>query len=267
MNQDDVVRRLEDPEIVSRKFADRVAEKFDRIGTTPNRLTMWRVVLSLPMALCFILSSAYSHVFLYWLFWLSSGALLYIWCALCDFFDGALARYQKRVYNIAELTEDEEYALSFWERLNLRGTSHFGTVLDPFSDKTLYFGAVFPLGWYVVDRSYLWLSLLIALILTLIRFRAIRRALEFGGKGAANKFGKYKIIIEVCAVASLALLPSGPFKVMLANITIGTALVIGGLSLVGHTWLGIRKAKTAALQKLVASKRRRSSSSNLPVSK
>jgi phosphatidylglycerophosphate synthase len=249
-----IAQQLEDQEMVDRKFADRVAAWFDGIGTTPNRLTIGRVLLSLPMCLCFTLAVAHINTFAYWLFWLIAGSTLYTWAALLDAFDGALARYQTRKDYVKKLSEDDEYALSFWNRLNLRGSTNFGEVLDPFSDKVMYFSALFPLGWHVVDHLYLWLSLLVALILTLIRFRAIRRALEFGGKGAANRFGKYKIWVEVIAIASLVLLPNGPFKIMCANTAIGTALVIGMLSLTGHAWLGVKKA--AALRKAATARKR-----------
>lgn len=249
----EIAKLLEDQEVVGRKFADRVAAKFDGIKTTPNRLTMWRIVLSLPVCLCFTLASAYSNSFVYWLFWIASGSIMCTWALLLDFFDGSLARYQNRTYDIEELSEEKEYSLSFWDRLNLKGSSHFGTVLDPFSDKTLYFGAIFPLGWHIINPLYLWLSLLVALILTLIRLRAIRRALSFAGKGSANRFGKYKITIEVLAITSLVLIPSGPLQELIANIMIGTALIIGALSLTGHIWLGNKKA--AALSKAVATRR------------
>ncbi|MEK7452459.1 MAG: CDP-alcohol phosphatidyltransferase family protein, partial [Patescibacteria group bacterium] len=178
--------------MVDHKFADSIAKWFDLRNITPNQLTVQRIVLSFPMCLSFAFAKVYETAFWYWFFLHTCGVLLYTWCALCDFFDGALARYQKRRYALKEKTEAEEYRLPIWERLKIKGSSHYGAVLDPFSDKTLYFCALFPLGWSVVDPIYLWLSLCVALILTAIRFRAIRRALEFGGKGAANRFGKYK---------------------------------------------------------------------------
>lgn len=256
MDQDDrrIAELLEDQEMVSRSFSDMIAKWFDGIGTTPNRLTAWRIVLSLPMCLCFTLAGAYRENTLFWAIWLIAGTLLYIHCALLDFFDGALARYQKRTYAIPDVPEDEEYALSFWQRLNLRGSSHYGAILDPFSDKTMYFGAVFPLGWHVVNHLLLWASLCVALILTLIRFRAIRRALEFAGKGAANRFGKFKIWFEVLVIASLVLIPRGALQELIANLAVGIALVIGCLSLTGHAWLGIKKA--AVLRKAAATHRR-----------
>jgi phosphatidylglycerophosphate synthase len=331
----EIVALLEDQNMVNKKFADRVAKRFEEIGTTPNWLTMWRIILSIPMFLCFIVANLFlnkEHDFtpwlwgtfgtsvfyaihelrnfyykkntvlltrarilfflpllfctflsisslrfetLIWLLCMTAGALFYAWAGLLDFFDGALARYQDDVDGIPKETrprthDDTEYNLPFSERLKLRGSSHYGTVLDPFSDKQWYFFAILPLSWFIVDHVFLWASLLVALFLTFLRFRAIRRALEFGGKGAANRFGKYKIWVEVFAVAAAALLPGGEhaaFKEMVVSIFIGTALAFGCLSLSGHAWLGVKKAKMAALQKLAASKRRRSSSSNLPVSK
>lgn len=244
MDQDEqkVADLLENQDMVDRKFADRVAAWFDSIGTTPNRLTMWRIVLSLPMCLCFTLALSYTHRPLIWFFYHVCGVLLYIWCALLDFFDGSLARYQTRTYGILERSEDEERALSFWQKLNLRGSSKFGAVLDPFSDKTLYFGTIFPLGWTTLNHSILFGSLAIAILLTAIRFRAIRKALNLVGKGAANRIGKYKIWIEVVAAASLGLLPTSTFKIYTANISVSIALFIGILSLAGHTWLGYKRA-------------------------
>lgn len=322
MDQDDrqIAALLEDQDMINRKFADRVAKRFDEIETTPNWLTMWRIILAIPMLLCFVVAyhhlntthdhaywlwSTYSSSVLYmghemhnfyhkrntilvtrwrvlfcipmilcwsftltnldldallWLIGMTAGALFYTWAGLCDFFDGALARYQQVAYSIVKLSEDEEYALPFSQRLNIRGKSSFGTVLDPFADKFLYFSTIFPLGWNIVDHWYLWLSLFVALILTLIRFRAIRRALEFDGKGSANRFGKYKIWIEHLAAFTLAFLPSSSFKIMSANILIGTALIFGGLSLTGHAWLGVKKATMH--RKTIIAQRKSTTSSN-----
>ena len=117
MDQEDreIAKQLEDQEMVNRKFADRVAEWFDAIGTTPNRLSAWRVILSGPVALCFYIAADHARdaQTRTWLTALVGGSVLYLWCALCDFFDGSLARYQTRRYRIKGLTEDEEYALSF----------------------------------------------------------------------------------------------------------------------------------------------------------
>lgn len=337
MDQKDqeIAAMLEDQNMVDKKFADRVAKRFEEIETTPNWLTMWRIILSVPMLLCFIVAnlfldkeqdftpwlwgtfgtsvlyavhellnfyhktntvlvtrarilfflpllfcSAFAFTSLsfnarIWLLCMTAGALFYAWAGLLDFFDGSLARYQDDIDGIPKESrprtqEDAEYDLPFSKRLNLRGSSHYGTVLDPFSDKEWYFFAIFPLSWYIVNHVFLWASLLVALLLTFIRFRAIRRALEFGGKGAANRFGKYKIWVEVFAVAVAALWPGGThaaFKEMLVSIFIGTALTFGCLSLSGHAWLGVKKAKAAAMQKIAAAKRRKTSSSHLPVSK
>ncbi len=323
MDQDDqkVADLLENQDIVDRKFADRVAMRFDEIGTTPNWLTAWRIILSIPVFLCFIVANIYQdteHDNVYWfwgtfgtsalymiyeirnfylrrdmilvtrwrllillpfvlftgftiyslerdaLIWLccmTIGGLTCIWALLLDFFDGALARYQDDVDKIPidqrpRISETEEYNLPLSKRLNLRGSSHYGGTIDPFSDKTLNLGSIGTLGWFVVSRTYLWLSILVALILTLIRFRAIRRMLEFGGKGSANRFGKYKILIEVACIIILALFPTGPIKELIANVFIGIALTFGCLSLVGHTWLGLKKAKAIALRKVMSSHRK-----------
>src|SRR3989338_6800690 len=117
-----IARQLEDQDMIDRKFADRIAAWFDEIGTTPNRLTMWRIVLSLPICLCFTLAVAYTNFISYWIFWLVTGSILYAWSALLDFFDGSLARYQNRAHRIKVRFEDDEYALSFWDRLNLKGS-------------------------------------------------------------------------------------------------------------------------------------------------
>ncbi|OGL61601.1 hypothetical protein A3C09_00795 [Candidatus Uhrbacteria bacterium RIFCSPHIGHO2_02_FULL_47_44] len=325
MDQDDrkVADLLEDQDIVDRKFADRVAKRFDDIETTPNWLTVWRIILAVPTLLCFFIANLFvnknqdftlwlwgtlgtallymSHELwnfyhkkndmlvttsrllffspfltvsafaiqslhrdaLIWLLCMTAGGLFYIWAALLDAFDGALARFQDDRDKIPKharprTSESDEYNLPFSKRLNLQGSSHYGGVLDPLSDKILYFVTVFPLGWNTVEHLYLLFSLFVALLLTLIRFRAIRRAFEIAGKGSANRFGKYKIWVEVATVAALALLLMGPFRVLCANILIGTALIIGILSLAGHAWLGYKKA--VALRKAAAARRKSSSS-------
>lgn len=240
---DEIAKELEDPEMVDRKFSDRIAKHFDDIGLTANELSLGRIGLTLPMCLCFTLASVLSDQFLYWLFWMFSGTLLYVVGMLTDFVDGALARYQQTKYSLTERSEEDEYRLTFWERIKIHGKSHYGAVvLDPAADKIMYFGAIFPLGLDVVEHVILFGSLLIALLLTLIRIGAIRRALSFGGKGASNRMGKIKIWIEIAAVACLVLIPAGSYKSMSANSVIGLAMLIGLLSLASHIFLALRKA-------------------------
>ncbi len=255
---DDLADRLEDPEIIDRKKTDRIAKFFDTLCwkrtwplgryilvrelfalNTPSRLTLLGFVLAFPMTWFFC-----TDQILY-------GALCYSVGMICDFFDGSLARYQDDKHKPEKFTEDEEYALSFWQRINLVGSTHFGTVFDAFKDKEIYYFALFSTGWIVVWHPLMYASVLIALVLTVIRIRWVRNKLALGGKNSSKLPGKIKVCVEVGAISAIVLIPLvpplfdlPPFEALhywSSNILVGISLGFGLTSLRVHIWLGLRK--------------------------
>ena len=91
-------------------FSNRVASWFD--WTRPNIITMTGVVLCLPMIYFFLQSDLQSSVI---------GASLTIICLLCDWLDGALARYQDKKYKLTKRSFEEEQIIPIWSRFLMRG--------------------------------------------------------------------------------------------------------------------------------------------------
>lgn len=266
-NEFDVLaKRLEDPEIISRKKTDPIAKFLDSLIwpkswplgrytfvrelvalNTPSRLTLLGFILAFPAAWFF--QMAETAVSMYTLY----GALCYAVGMSCDFFDGNLARYQDDLHKPKKYTEDEEYAFSFWRRVNLIGTTHFGNIFDAFKDKVIYYLALFSTGWSVVWHPFMYFSFGVALILTVIRIRWIRNKLALGGKNSSKLPGKIKVNVEVGAIAAIVLLPVflpmfdlppyGAVHYWSSNILVGISLLFGLASLSVHFWLGFRKVQ------------------------
>jgi len=258
---DELAQRLEDPQIFDKKKTDRMAKFLDTFAwraswplgqydfvrellalNTPSKLTLLGFILAFPMT---------------WFFYtdqILNGALCYIVGMICDFFDGSLARFQDDAYPLVKLTEDDEYALTFWRRVNLVGSTHFGTVFDAFKDKEIYYFALFSTGWIVVWHPLMYSSVLIALVLTVIRIRWIRNKLALGGKNSSKLPGKIKVCVEVGAISAIVLIPIffpwfgvtdfGAIHYWSSNILVGISLVFGLTSLRVHIWLGLRKVGT-----------------------
>ncbi len=282
MNENELevlAKRLENPEIISRKKFQSIVQLLDIFGwrrtwplghftvvreflalNTANKLTMWGLILAIPMSL-FFLSDSRRYI--------AYGVVCYAIGELFDFFDGRLARYQDDTRPLVKFTEEDEDAFPVWQRILLVGTTKFGEVFDPFKDKIIYLSAVFIRGWNIVDHRLLWLTLVVAIILTVIRTRTIRDALSFGGKKSAKWPGKIKVCVEVGAMAAIVLIPlllalllpqfarsGGPFHYWASNILVGVSLLFGLASLSTHIWLGLRKAqaKVRAKVKIIRAK-------------
>ncbi|MCX6714820.1 MAG: CDP-alcohol phosphatidyltransferase family protein [Candidatus Uhrbacteria bacterium] len=204
-------------------FSNRVASWFD--WTRPNLITMTGMVLCLPMAYFFLQTDLLSTAI---------GAVITIICFLCDWLDGALARYQDKKYGLKKLSLEEERLIPIWRRFFLRGSSNLGTALDPFADKVKYYVALFTRGWGYVSTTLIIISFVTAIALTLVR--PIKRYFKIGD-AAANRAGKYKIFIEVAVVAVIVLVPHNETTQIISNTLLVGAMIFGFLSLSAHLFL------------------------------
>lgn len=219
-------------------FSNRVASWFD--WTRPNLITMTGVVLCLPMAYFFLQTDFQSTLI---------GAAITTICFLCDWLDGALARYQDKKHGLEKLPIEAERLIPIWRRFFLRGSTNLGTALDPFADKVKYYVVLFTRGWGYVSNTLIVISLVTAIALTLVR--PIKRYFKIGD-AAANRAGKYKIFIEIAVVTAIVLIPRNETTQIISNILLVTAMIFGFLSLSAHLFL----AKYADMKAKRLAKRR-----------
>ena len=285
--EEEIAQALENPEIFKRTRTDWLARVLDKarwprtwpLGNTafarvflsidtPNKITFWGLLLIVPMVICFIIGETSTVFYLSAMFY---GKVSYSVSMITDFWDGTLSRYQDDHYkNLTKYTEDEEYALSFWKRICLKGSTHFGTIFDALKDKLIYQPALFMLGWNTISHSWwLWPGLTIAILLTIIRIRRIRNWITIKGKNSSKWPGKIKVNIEVVAIAALGLIPTSGicafdhfgihlqidlpvFRYYSANFCAGVAVVFAAWSLATHLWLGFRTARTKQKERKLA---------------
>lgn len=204
-------------------FSNRVASWFD--WTRPNLITMTGVVLCLPMAYFFLQTDFQSTMI---------GAVITTICFLCDWLDGALARYQDKKYGLEKRSLEEERLIPIWRRFFLRGSTNLGTALDPFADKVKYYVVLFTRGWGYVSNTLIVISFITAVALTIVR--PIKRYFKIGD-AAANRAGKYKIFIEVAVVTVIVLVPHNQTTQIVSNTLLVIAMIFGFLSLCAHLFL------------------------------
>lgn len=193
-------------------LSERVAARF--AGTTSNKITAFKILLTIPMTFLFI----ERFIFL--------GCMLYAIACLLDWVDGALARYHRDRGFITP--PEQEATMSFWARLDIRGKSELGKSLDPFADKLTFFGALIPLGAGYVAWPLIATSAVFAIALTL--FRVFKKELGFIGDGAANRFGKWKMWCEILVISAIVLLPHDAFGKIISTLLLICAVILAFLS-------------------------------------
>lgn len=211
-----------------RGWSDAVARQFSWI--TANWISVFRIILSFPM----LLLLAGGH--------LAWGAALYGLNGFLDFLDGAVARQQQAKTGTPAIGLEEERELSYWQRLNLPGITNLGKFMDPLADKFMNVLALVPLGWNLFPRWMLFLSVGFAFGLTISR-PLLRRL--FGHDGSANKFGKFKMMAEIAAVAAVVFTLAGVSEKAVAYVLL---LVAVGLGITGLVLVSIEKIAPVVLR-------------------
>ncbi len=191
--------------------------------TTANRITIFGMLLCIPTLTAFWLGD----LFIY------SGAVSMVISMITDFVDGVVAHAQQGTRPV--MTLEEELRLTLRERVNYRGVTHLGKALDPFADKVRLFVVLFPLGFEWVHTWVVVSILMVAIALTVIRPLKQYWRLD---DVSANRFGKYKMIIEVVGSCLLVLLPVTEGTAIIINTIFVCALLGGLLSLGGSILTG-----------------------------
>ncbi len=187
--------------------------------TTANQITILGILLCIPTLIAFCNG------------WLVFGAVCMSLSMMTDFVDGALAHHHQGKRPPQSL--EEELTLPLLRRINYRGVTHLGKALDPFADKVRTLVVLLPLG---VGWVSTWL---IVTIVTVAALSTVVRPLkQYYGLGdiSANRFGKYKLVIEVVGSCLLVLLPVNGVTAWIINIVFVVALFYGFLSLTGSIY-------------------------------
>lgn len=186
---------------------------------TANQATLLRIAL-VPVAVWAYLVDAS--------LWFLFPFMTFVY--VLDAVDGYLSRRQEKLL-AQPLTWAVERHMSFMERVNWRGTTRLGAMLDPLSDKLVHFGVLLPGGWNYLPRSLIIASLVVALALTVSR--PVIQSLT-GKNTPANRFGKRKMHAEVATIAGVTLLPHAGWGYYLTAGLLFTATGLAVLSLAGQ---------------------------------
>lgn len=144
---------------------------------TANWITCARVLLVIPMVWYYLHGD------------LLHGGVFFILSIVPDWFDGPFARWQSRRYNLT-LSMDQEATLTFWQRMNFRGQTQLGALLDPLFDKVTNGLGLLLAGYGFVPY---WLVFVIIGIDLVLQF-VVRPFKQYHNIGSikATDWGKYK---------------------------------------------------------------------------
>lgn len=174
-----------------RRFSDFQAKMFK--NTSANMISVYRIFMALFIPPIFAMGLNIL------------GITIFAIAVYLDFIDGAVARYQQDTDNVFTSSEIES-SLGFFARLRLKGCTETGKWLDPFADKFLIQVTLFTLGWNVFPNSFLFISLGLAITLTIVRpFKnwMMKKGWRKSADGRANIFGKVKMWLEVMTIIAL----------------------------------------------------------------
>ncbi len=205
-------------------------EKSLAMFNLPNILTLSRLLLAVLFTWAMVMDSSLpdmeGQAFIGWFTSLSHYKTFALWCfvigAITDFLDGYIAR---------------KYGL----------VTNFGKLIDPLADKVLVSAAIIYLS--CVDMCPFWVTILIIsreFLVTGLR----QLAIEQGEVIAADAFGKWKTIFQLCFCIlclmhiaygcnlppMLSHLSVGPIAEMARAITLWTATALTLISAINYCW-------------------------------
>lgn len=217
-------RWIKDPRFEAAQGISRTVGRWLSDHLTGNQVTIIGMILCVPMFIAFLFGNYLI------------GAICLIISLLTDFADGALSRYQQGSRQLLSL--ENEMRLSIGQRINYRGVTHFGRTLDPLADKIRFLLVLYSIG-----RNYVLVELVacltvVAVLLTLVR--PFKQYLQLDNVGS-NRFGKFKVWVEIVGMAMLVFFPFGLHKASAAittNLVFVLAFIFGLASLAGQIITG-----------------------------
>jgi CDP-diacylglycerol--glycerol-3-phosphate 3-phosphatidyltransferase len=166
---------------------------------TPNRLTMLRIVISIPL----VWAAGNGRI-------LEVG-VLFLFSMITDLLDGPLARTSGQV-------------------------TEFGKYADPIADKLIFLPLIYLIGHRLIPGPILWsiVGLEIALIFTAVVLKPIGTRIGIHREAGANLYGKIKMAIQT--IGALVLLASFGFSSLLivAQGLLALSIPFSVLSIVKH---------------------------------
>ncbi len=208
------------------RFSDRVLRHAGPLARIPPNIVtiLGGGFLALPMSLAFL------HGRIAW------GSVLFAISSLCDWLDGAAARFQERLHLAGRLDLREHRARIF--RL---GPTEIGKKIDPLVDKIRYFSALLPLGWSALPHTLIWLSIAFAFLLTFGRLYIER---YWSLTPGANAWGKFKAHAEILTIAFLVFQTTHEAVAFGALVAFFFATTLGGISFATQAQRALRQRKT-----------------------
>ncbi|MFC1598164.1 CDP-alcohol phosphatidyltransferase family protein [Patescibacteria group bacterium] len=186
-----------------------------RVALTANWITALRIIFYPPMIYFIMVGELWYGGYCF-----GAGMML-------DALDGWWARRQGGV-----LDWEVEQTMSLWQRMNFRGTTRLGQLLDPAMDKLANNTGILMLG---IGFVWLPLALLPPLIDLLLQFavRPLKNWLNIGD-AAANNWGKGKTWWQALAVTCMITFRQWPEGPAIASAVLGIAILFGCMSVYGH---------------------------------
>ena len=177
-------------------FMDRFVLRFLPSYSTPNGITILRIALT-PLV---FLITLYGHY--------RFGVILFLLTAFTDAIDGSLARTRNKI-------------------------TRFGMLFDPLADKLLIGSMVLLLVFRYLN---MYLGLVILGIEILFIVSALVAKIKFKRVHTADRWGKFKMILQVIAMSlvMIALLIDFPYLLTVAAWIFGLAIGFAILSLFRH---------------------------------
>lgn len=192
------MKSLDDLLDLKEKYLRKIVKYFPGF-ITPNSLTMTRFVL-LPLIIYLIVINQYN--------W---ALIAFLLAFVLDLFDGPLARHRKTA-------------------------TVFGAMLDPLADKILFISVLILVAY---QNLPLFLLITIVVLEVIIMFLAgvlapIGKSMNIRFKIGANKYGKYKMFLQVIGLVILFINPTGPANQEWAILVFSVAVLFAGMSIGDH---------------------------------
>jgi len=166
---------------------------------TPNALTMARFAL-LPLIIYLIIINAYG--------W---ALAIFILAFALDLFDGPLARVRHR-------------------------TTVFGAMLDPLADKILFLSVLVMVAYERLPAFLVITMIVLEVIIMGIAgiLAPVAHKLNFKFHIGANKYGKYKMLLQVIGMVILLTAPGSQAAREWTILIFSTAVLLAGMSIGDH---------------------------------
>ncbi|MDD4995605.1 MAG: CDP-alcohol phosphatidyltransferase family protein [Patescibacteria group bacterium] len=183
---------------IKEKLLSSTVRHFPRF-ITPNLITIMRIFF-LPVIIYYIL---HGRLFV--------AMIFFIIVFLLDVLDGPLARSRGLVTN-------------------------FGALADPFIDKIIFITVLLLVTWNSLPHSVIYTILALEIMMMLVAavLAPVAKKLNFKFKVGANKWGKYKMVLQFAGIVLIMAAPENRIVIEIATVFFCLAIIYSARSLVTH---------------------------------